>query len=90
MAMHNLVHCHICPVKECCSYSQTDASWRWHNQGQWRKKWHETYWADYKVEPEADDLKKVQQATLNCPLKALLQDWQWQKLREMQKLCRTQ
>lgn len=25
------VHCHLCPLKDFCSFSAADASWRWHN-----------------------------------------------------------
>lgn len=76
MSLHTTVHCHVCGLKECCSYSEQDASYRWHNRGRWKRD-------NERVVPQADDFAKVQKATMNCPLKAMLQEWQMQKLKQV-------
>jgi len=61
----NKVHCHICPMKECCDYSVPDASWRLQmflrSNG-------------FANQPHKKDWSDVEKATLSCPLKKLIKN----------------
>ena len=62
--MLNKVHCHICPLKECCSYACAQASWRL-----------QQFFLDHlsKFELGDNDWSRVERATMNCPLRKCLE-----------------
>jgi len=68
VTVNNFVHCHICPLKDHCSFSVKDASWRWHNQG--RHSWSAERSDEVgRIIVKEGDLAKLEKATSNCPLR---------------------
>ena len=67
MSLHKLVHCHLCPLKDHCTFSAKESSWRWHNQG--RKRFSEKADGLIRIIVEEGDLGKLMKATSNCPLR---------------------
>lgn len=70
--LHNRVHCHVCPLKDICEIGDDETSYRYHH-----------YWDDHfafleekspsEKKQHNDDLQRMMQITINCPLKACMQ-----------------
>lgn len=62
--LFNKVHCHVCSMKECCDYSEADASWRLQR----------FLLTENDNVLKEDDWEKVERATANCPLRKLIRE----------------
>ena len=62
MSAINMVHCHVCPLKDFCWHAQEDASYQ---VAGW-------FSGRAEFEPEKKEYEKVEIATNNCPLRRLI------------------
>jgi len=61
--IYSVVNCHLCPLKELCSYAQTEISYT-------RSRW---LLSDcHTTRLSSDEDAKLRVATANCPLRKLL------------------